>query len=171
MTYLSSYVYLAFYHWTPWLFDSIIHESAEHTLFESVFYGSHFLGHVPVVTCLALYFTGVTVSVMGLATGTRVRSWIHPAVGLLLLLASSVVLSFVAFGSEDTLGFLLQQKQSVVRYEEGRACIRPETYCTPWVIRGGMQIHSFSYRVRSPQAATGETGLVPDRYFAGETIL
>jgi hypothetical protein len=121
LTYLSSYVYLAFYRRTPWLFHSIIHESGEYTLLESVFYVSHFLGHVPVVTFLALYFTGVTVSLIGPATGTHVRSWIPPAVGLLLLLASSVVLSFIAFGSDDTLGFLLQQKQSVVRYEQGGA--------------------------------------------------
>ena len=38
LTYLSSYVYMAFYHGKLWLFDSIIHESGEYTLLETVYF-------------------------------------------------------------------------------------------------------------------------------------
>ena len=118
--YAVSYLYLAGYHGDIFLFDNLVHEGGTHTLLESIFYFSHFLGHVPVHTVLALVFVGTFLSL----TGPDLETPLKRKTGLLLisiaaLLIVSVVMSLVVFGQDDTLSFLAQQKQGVEVYAPG----------------------------------------------------
>ena len=145
--YSVSYLYLAVYHQDAFLFDNLVHEGGTHTLLESIFYFSHFLGHVPVVTVLALLFTGtfLSLSAHGAAPspqpppsrgggdqfppplGGRVRvggkHLKHKSALLLASIAALLVVSFVlslsVFGADETLAFILQQKQGVDIYQTG----------------------------------------------------
>jgi hypothetical protein len=116
-----SYAYLAFYHGSLNLFQTVVHEGGTHTLLETVFYAPHFLGHVPVYTVLALYFTGVYLNYRdGDSLHVR-RSGLLWALLLILLLTGSFILSIKHFGSEYTYSSILQSRQSVSRYEQGGA--------------------------------------------------
>jgi len=119
--YAISYVYLAYYHGSLNLFQTVVHEGGTHTLLETIFYAPHFLGHVPVYTVLALYFTGVCLAYReGDSRAVRPMGVLW---GLLLifLLAGSFMLSIKHFGSEYTYSYILQSRQSVSRYEPGGA--------------------------------------------------
>jgi len=116
--YAVSYLYLAVYHHDAFLFDNVIHEGGTHTLLESIFYFSHFLGHVPVVTVLALLFTGTWLCLTRTDDERKERTaplWIT----IVALLAVSFVLSLAVFGQEDTFSFITQQKQAVEIYRPG----------------------------------------------------
>jgi hypothetical protein len=119
-TYLGSFAYLTWYHKGSAVFSTIIHEGGRYTLLQTVFYASHFLGHVPVHTVLAFMFTGSYLSLTGEPhddnSGGKTSSWI---IILVLFLAGSLVISLRFFGTEDTLAFILQQKQAVRIYETG----------------------------------------------------
>lgn len=119
-TYCISYLYLALYHSEIFLFSTIIHEGGIYTFTETLFYASHFVGHLPVHIVLAFYFTGVFICLNDPSrVGIEKKHLLTPLLGLISLTAFGFVLSFVWFGSEDTMAFLLQTKQSVVRYEQG----------------------------------------------------
>lgn len=116
-----SYGYLAYYHDSLNLFQTVVHEGGTHTLLETIFYAPHFLGHVPVYTVLALYFTGVFLNYQD-GDGLPVRlSGLLWALLLILLLVGSFILSIKHFGSEYTYSYILQSRQSVSRYETGGA--------------------------------------------------
>jgi hypothetical protein len=119
LTYAISYIYLAIYHKQFWLFNTIVHESGKYTLFETTFYASHFLGHIPMLLVLSFLLVG---TYMCLAPQTE-HTTQHP-VGRIgaymgLLLVASVLLSLWLFGSEDTWAFISQQEQNPTTYVQG----------------------------------------------------
>ena len=116
-----SYGYLVYYHGILNLFRTVVHEGGTHTLLETVFYAPHFLGHVPVYTVLALYFTGVYLNYREDDGFPARRSGLLWALLLILLLAGSFILSVKHFGSEYTYSYILQSRQSASRYETGGA--------------------------------------------------
>lgn len=116
--YLLSYVYLAFYHRNAWLFTTVIHEGGTLTLWETVLYASHFLGHVPSLTVIALLFAG---SVFMLANPQPSRA---PSVRSLLgltaaFLAVCFALSVSRFGWTETIEYIAQTRQGVSYQGEG----------------------------------------------------
>lgn len=118
--YLLSYLYLAFYHGKLYLISTVIHEGGIYTFLQTTLYASHFLGHIPVHTVLGLYFIGVylCMSEMGPVVQSNKKGFTL-LIGLLLFLAASWWISLELFGVSDTYSYILQQKQSVVRMEEG----------------------------------------------------
>lgn len=119
-TYLLSYIYLSLYHRQLFIFNTVIHEGGVYTLLETAFYSSHFLGHIPVHTVLAFVFAGVYLSLGGSpAKGRAGNKMLIISILLLIFTASACYLSYKAFGYEDTLSFVAQQKQAVNIYEDG----------------------------------------------------
>lgn len=116
----ASYLEMARYHGTWWLWGTVVHESGTLTLLGTTLYASHFLGHVPVHTVLALLLAG---SFAVVAPGERrpptPRGAWSLAAALVALLAVSVVLSLAWFGADDTLAYVLQQRQRAGSYEAG----------------------------------------------------
>jgi len=118
--YILSYVYLAFYHGHIWIFDTIVHESGQHTLLKTILYASHFLGHIPVHTVLALFFTGIFLSLsQPCHNPVSLRINLVLCVGLSLFLALCIFISIHLWGQQDTINFIAQQKQSEVIYGQG----------------------------------------------------
>lgn len=121
LAYGVSYLYLAWYHATLNLFTTIVHEGGKITLFGSMFYASHFLGHVPVYTMAALLFAGSALCLSGPSAhpvfSKHSRGRLMLAFGLFMVF--STVVSIIFFGVEDTLAFILQQKQSETVYGQG----------------------------------------------------
>lgn len=109
--YLVSYAVLALYHGRVWLWSTVVHESGRYTLLETTFYASHFLGHVPVLLTLALLAAGSWRSMSPPSPSPRRRSRLLVIAGLGLLVAGSLALAIGHFGLEDTLSFVLQQRQ------------------------------------------------------------
>jgi len=122
LTYLVSYFYLGYYHHRIFLFNTILHESGEYTLLQTIFYASHFLGHIPIYTVLALLFIGIYLSLTPPKFYSRLPkyNWLLPIL-LIILLLGSLILSKTIFGAEDTAAFIMQQKQGVGIYAEGGA--------------------------------------------------
>jgi hypothetical protein len=116
-TYAASYCYLASYHAKWWLWNTIVHEGGTHTLLWTTLYASHFLGHIPSLTVIALIFTGFGLGLI------RIRDQIGSnwklLVGIIGLLIFSVITSGTKFGWRETVEFVLQQRQSVERMESG----------------------------------------------------
>ncbi|UCD83611.1 MAG: hypothetical protein JSU92_09945 [Deltaproteobacteria bacterium] len=120
LTYIISYLYLAYYHGKYFIFNTIVHEGGEYTLLQDLFYASHFLGHIPVLTMLAFLFAGSYLCLTGYNPNRCSRNKIKLIVGILILfLILSILLSLVIFGYEDTFDFICQKKQGVSIYEEG----------------------------------------------------
>jgi len=120
LAYVVSYLYLAWYHKSLFLFNTIVHEGGTYTLLQTIFYFSHFLGHVPVHTMAALVFTGVYLSLTGKdAVLNQEKRTGRLMISLSLFLAGSFFLGLIFFGREDTFSFLLQQKQGVGMYAKG----------------------------------------------------
>lgn len=119
-TYAISYCYLWVYHQNFWLFPRVVHEGGDLTLLETIFYASHFLGHIPVHTVLAFYYVGVWMSLRPTIDSYQSPGSISTyVVGGMLLLVGSYFISVQVFGVEDTFSFLLQQKQSMTVYRAG----------------------------------------------------
>jgi hypothetical protein len=119
-TYICSYLYLVHYHGRLFIFTTIVHEGGKLTLLGTMFYASHFLGHLPVHTVLAFLFTGTYLTLTG--TPITAYSRIEKAtllISLVLFLFFSLVLSLAVFGYEDTFAFMAQVKQSETVYTEG----------------------------------------------------
>lgn len=119
-TYAASYLYLAAYHGRINLLSTVIHENGELTFLETVFYASHFLGHLTVHTTLAFFFAG---SLLCLSPSDSKPA--HKG-GSYFLLACVVVylalclgLSLAWFGVEDTWSFFTLQKQRPDLYVAG----------------------------------------------------
>lgn len=120
ITYVVSYLYLAYYHGKIVIFNTIIHEGGTYTLLQTMFYASHFLGHVPIYTTLAFLFTGsyICLTDVGRIPYTSKKMSLL-VVGLVVLLVSSFFLSLAVFGPEDTFAYMRQQKQGVDIYAHG----------------------------------------------------
>lgn len=117
-TYALSYVYLAFYHGHPWLWSTVIHEGGTLTLLETTLYASHFLGHVPSLTIIALIFAASFALFVKVPVPTT-RERLH----WITLSASFVFVCLIGslwyFGSTETWNFIFQRQQSVTNYESG----------------------------------------------------
>ncbi len=116
--YILSYVYLAFYHGKWWLWNTVVHEGGTLTLLETTLYASHFLGHVPSLTIIAFIFAvwHSAFAEDGVSNRKARLGW-SAAAGALVAL--SLLGSLWHFGAADTGTFILQEKQSVTRYESG----------------------------------------------------
>jgi hypothetical protein len=120
LTYIISYLYLAWYHDKILLFNTIVHESGTYTLLENIFYASNFLGHIPVHTMLAFLFVGFYLCLTGDESGAFPKKKIRIIFYLLIIfLIGSFFLSLSVFGYEDTSAFIFQQKQSMQNYTKG----------------------------------------------------
>jgi len=120
ITYLFSYCYLGMYHHTFWLFPQVIHEGGTLTFLETVFYSSHFLGHVPVHTVLAFYYIGIWMSLRPCPDNYQIPgSFFSYIIIGIVFLVGAYILSILVFGTEDTFSFVLQQKQSMTVYRPG----------------------------------------------------
>ncbi len=120
LTYLLSYIYLAVYHGRVNILNVVVHESGEYTLLQTIFYASHFLGHIPVYTMVAFLFVGACRSLVLDANAVSCpQQHVAAGVSLLLLLAVSLAISLVHFGWEDTVSFMLQRKQTPHLYVRG----------------------------------------------------
>lgn len=118
--YLLSYCYLAVYHEAWFLWFTIVHESGKYTLLENMFYASHFLGHIPIITIMALWQVGWW-EVMSAGNSTLMprgsSRWLLWGMAGLLVFSAAVAL--LVFGWDDTSNYLLQNKQSERTAGEG----------------------------------------------------
>jgi len=120
LTYIISYLYLAYYHGEIFIFNTIVHEGGRYTLLLVMFYASHFLGHIPLYTMLAFLFIGSYLCLTGFNFKTYSKKKTRTLFILLILfLTLSFFLSLGVFGREDTFAFIGQQKQGVEIYAEG----------------------------------------------------
>ena len=119
-TYIASYLYLAYYHGKFFIFNTIIHEGGIYTLLQTIFYASHFLGHIPVLTVLSFLLIGSYLCLTHITADScqKMSVYLLPAL-FMFLIFSSFFLSLTSFGFEDTFAFIAQQKQGVARYEQG----------------------------------------------------
>jgi hypothetical protein len=120
LAYVVSYLYLAWYHQNIFLFNAVVHENGTYTFLQTMFYASHFLGHVPVHTVLAFIFVGVYISSTDFTGEKYVKTRVRALFLLLFIfLLLSVFISLTAFGHEDTFGFVFQRKQNIGVYATG----------------------------------------------------
>lgn len=118
--YLFSYAYLAYYHGKSFIFNTVVHEGGTFTLIQDAFYASHFLGHIPVHTTLAFFFTGIFLCLAAGDGGRHLKRNVDfLLIALVFFLVFTFFLSLSVFGYEDTFAYLAQKKQSVARYEQG----------------------------------------------------
>lgn len=122
LTYAASYLYLAFYHKKLLLFTEVVHEGGTYSFLKSMFYASHFLGHIPVHVVLAFFFTGCYLCL----SGGYLDRWPRKKTQMLFVpfvffLIATVILSVTVFGYEDTFSFVAQKKQRVGIYSDGGA--------------------------------------------------
>ena len=118
--YLISYGYLAYYHQDLWLGNTIVHEGGIYTFVETLLYASHFLGHVPVHCALSLWLIGCYLCMT--PQQSPLSAPLHPlatGIGVIVFLGASAALSVWLFGTEDTMIYILQQRQSLVTAGEG----------------------------------------------------
>lgn len=111
ITYAIAYLYLAWYHGTPLLLGTVVHESGRYTLLENTFYAPHFLGHIPVLVTLALLMAGSYRSFAFPPVGAIPRDRARTAGVLVVFLAASFVLSIFHWGGAETWEFVTQQRQ------------------------------------------------------------
>lgn len=120
LTLAVSYGILAAEHGRLWLWGTVVHESGRYTLLETTFYASHFLGHIPVYLVLAALLAG---SWSMLAGGDQRppsrRLLVGLGAALVVLLATSAAIAVSWFGADDTLRFVLQQRQRAAGAEPG----------------------------------------------------
>jgi hypothetical protein len=122
LTYAASYLYLALYHGKSFLFNTVVHEGGTYSLLQSLFYASHYLGHVPVHIVLAFFFTGCYLCLSGDNPGRWTKRKIQMLSAVFVLfLVSTAILSITVFGYEDTFSFITQKKQGVGIYRDGGA--------------------------------------------------
>ena len=119
LTYVAAYLYLAQFHRASNLFPVVVHEGGTLTLTKTILFASHFLGHIPVHTVLALYFVGVYACfVPPRAEQPRKSPWLLLSV-LLLFVAASWIFSWLVFGAEDTAAYVFQRRQRIGELEQG----------------------------------------------------
>lgn len=136
-TYLVSYLCLALYHRKVYLFDTVIHEGGAYTLLQTVLYASHFLGHVPVHTVYALIFTGTYLCLAAPSkAGDEASRLRRSASALGFFILAAIAVSLAWFGVDDTLAFVLQEKQNMTVYTRGGSwnLHLPSTMLMPFAI-------------------------------------
>ena len=112
ITYLISYFYLAYYHRSLLLFNVIVHENGKYSFLQSLFYASHFLGHIPVLTVLAFLFTGYYLVLTGKIRNpynlqtNKMLIWL-----LIVFLIISFFSSLTFFGMSETVDFIVGRTQ------------------------------------------------------------
>jgi len=112
VAYLISYLYLAHYHGSLLLFNVVIHENGKYSLLQTIFYASHFLGHIPVHTVLAFIFMGYFLGLTGKSRNpyppetSKKLAWV-----LMVFLVLSLILSLVLFGARETFNFIAGRTQ------------------------------------------------------------
>jgi hypothetical protein len=113
-------LYLAWYHRQLFLFHTIVHEGGTYTFLQTLFYASHFLGHIPMLTVLAFFFTGFMICLaVPRHTGCLHLDKKYIFLILLVFVCGTAVFSIIEFGQSDTWAFISQKKQSVITYEQG----------------------------------------------------
>jgi len=114
VTYLVSYLYLAYYHGNLLLFNIIIHENGKYSFLQTLFYASHFLGHIPVLTVIAFIFTGYYLGLTG-----KIRNPYPPETNnklawvLIVFLILSLISSLAFFGFGETFDFIAGRTQGI----------------------------------------------------------
>jgi hypothetical protein len=119
LTYALAYLVLACYHGRVWLGNTVVHESGKFTWLQTVFYASHFLGHLPSLTVIGCLL--VAALRLWQDPDSHSLSCSHASYGLAIagFLIGSVVLSLLLFGPDNTLSYFSQSRQSEVRLEPG----------------------------------------------------
>jgi hypothetical protein len=102
----AAYVWLTIDHATPWLWDTVVHESGRYTFGETVLYADHFLREVPIVVGYVLFLlasSGATATggAMGVARRHRTPLAAALALGAAGLVVLGALLASVASGGWD----------------------------------------------------------------------
>ena len=118
--YLASYFYLAAYHGRVWIFGTPIHEGGTYTLLQTIGYASHFLGHIPSLSVIALMFTGAMRTFRTPSEKWETNSKLV-LISLAVFLMLSWFISLKLFGSDDTLAYILQRRQAMGNDVKGGA--------------------------------------------------
>lgn len=110
LTYLVSYLYLAWYHNELNLWGTVIHESGKLTFYQTTFYSSHFLGHILVYVIVSLLFVGYYLS-MSSDLSRHFGKWKRYALVTAGILVLALIHSLLEFGPESTWDYLMQRMQ------------------------------------------------------------
>lgn len=157
-TYIVSYVCLALYHRKVFLFDTVIHEGGAYSLLQTVLYASHFLGHVPVHTVYALIFTGTYLCLADPSkAGDEASHLRRSATALGLFISAAIVVSLAWFGMDDTLAFVLQEKQNMTVSTRGGSwnLHLPSTMLMPLAIPCYLMVHMHLFHVPTAVSRQG----------------
>lgn len=121
LVYTAAYTYLAIYHGRFNIINTVVHEGGTYTLWETTFYASHFLGHIPVHLIAAFLLLGSFRCFSRRDVSDEMTGWSGAGLsaGLVILLVGSLALSLLHFGLDDTLSYILQRKQGVDNYVPG----------------------------------------------------
>ena len=110
---LAAYVYVARWHRTPWLLNTVIHENGRLTLLGSVLYFDHFVACVPMILVFALCCAGGVALTGRVADGIAASRAGFAAVLLLgiaaLLILGAFVASVLTVGRQRTIDYALQR--------------------------------------------------------------
>lgn len=109
--YVGSYIYLAWYHGTIFLFGTIVHESGQYTLLENALYAPHFLGHIPVHCTIALLMVGSYLALSPSPRRPTSAELRRASLAMLVFLAGCLALSAAHWGWTETWEFITQQRQ------------------------------------------------------------
>lgn len=116
-TYVASYMYLALFHSKFWLWNTVVHEGGTLTLFQTTFYASHFLGHIPSLTIIAFLLASWYKVLTPHEKRYRISmKWLSVAFAFTVF---CFIYSLWQFGQQETLSYLLLNQQSVTRSELG----------------------------------------------------
>lgn len=117
VTYLISYLYLALYHGKLWIWNTVVHEGGTLTLFQTTFYASHFLGHIPSLTIIAFLLASWFKVLVPSEEPFRVNlKWLFIALSFTVV---CFIYSLWQFGKDETLSYLFLSQQSVTRTAPG----------------------------------------------------
>ncbi len=110
---LISYLYLAAWHRSFWLWDKVVHENGRLTLLGTIFYFDHFLGCVPMVVLFALCTAGgfaLANDPSRSADPLRARAMATKLlVGCAAFILLAFILSLATVGWQRTLDYALQR--------------------------------------------------------------
>ncbi len=118
---IGAYVKMAFFYQTPWLFNTIVHENGKYTLFETIFYFSHFNWEMLGKAVYSLLLVGVFYFYGNRQTGggnrtavPQSRIWIG---GLLvfIIFALTIVMTIRKIGLNETMYGFLQFRTSEIK--------------------------------------------------------
>ena len=107
--YIASYIFLALYHKNFFIWNTVVHESGRLTFYQTLFYSSHFLGHLVVHISLSLLFVGyyITFSKIEINRPEALKYLILTVLFLVMIFAHSMIV----FGPENTFEYIFQERQ------------------------------------------------------------